>query len=171
MKNFAPCFWLVSRWEHRRRDLTACNHSLIVIVIVQVSIFYSKMWNITTFLPFVCTAGISHSLSLHLFQGPHVWWPYCLIRSWMWPTLETRGVSSAIKTATPFLYRMTTNLTSWKNARGSRKPVRKQMKAAQTGELSSVSFWRFKGAPSSVWLNAEFLNSWKTVWLQRSRTY
>lgn len=69
--------------------------------------------------------GPSRSLSLlHLFQVLPVWWPSCLIRSWPWPTWETRGASSVIKTATLFPYHTTTNLTSWKNARGSRKPVR-----------------------------------------------
>lgn len=66
---------------------------------------------------------------LHLFQALHVWWPCCLIRSWRWPTSETRAESFAIKTAMPSLYRTTTNLTSWKNARGSRRLVREQLQS------------------------------------------
>lgn len=105
----------------------------------------SKYYNFTAL--FLCSkhlpVGPSHSLSLlHLFQVLPVWWPSCLIRSWPWPTWETRGVSSVIKTATLFPYHTTTNLTSWKNARGSRKPVRKP-----AGVLFSISH------------DADFLNS------------
>ena len=60
---------------------------------------------------------------LHLPQVPHVWWPCCPIRSWPWPTWEIHAESCAIKTAMPFLYRTTTNLTSSKSARGSRRLV------------------------------------------------
>lgn len=60
-----------------------------------------------------------------LFQELHVWWPCCLIRSWRWLMLETHAEFFAIKTAMPFLYRTTTNLTSSRSVRGSRRPVSK----------------------------------------------
>lgn len=73
--------------------------------------------------------SVSGPPPLPLFQVLHVWWPCCLIRSWRWPTLETHVEFFAIKTATPFLYRTIINLTSSKNARGSRKLVRKQLQS------------------------------------------
>lgn len=39
-KKFAQCFWLASWQRAQEERLTACNHSLVVIVILQVIIFY-----------------------------------------------------------------------------------------------------------------------------------
>lgn len=60
-----------------------------------------------------------------LFQALHVWWLCSLIKSWLWLTSETLVEFCVIKMGKPFLYRMTINRTSSRNARGSRKPVRK----------------------------------------------
>lgn len=117
---------------------SSCKYSITILLVKQVLINQSlviivKCLYISFPTIFSSSSSFSGPLSLtsllHLLQVLHVWSPCCLIRSWLWPTSETHVEFFAIKTAMPFLYHMTTNLTSLKNARGSRRLVSKLLQS------------------------------------------